>query len=65
MRHALAPLRGELEDREGEDEWIIVVVRTAINPVSFKQSSQTAGKKVDRWYNGEDTGVIVAKNRAI
>jgi len=34
MRHVLARIREKLEDREGEDEWIIAA-GTVINPVSL------------------------------
>jgi hypothetical protein len=36
MRHVPAPIREELEDREGEAGWIIAAAGTVINPVSFK-----------------------------
>jgi hypothetical protein len=36
MRHALAPIREELEDREGEAGWIIAAAGTDINSVFFK-----------------------------
>jgi len=45
MRHVLAPIRGEPEDREGEGEWIIAVAEPVINRISFKQFNQTAEKR--------------------
>jgi hypothetical protein len=46
MRHVLAPIREEPEDREGEGEWIIAVARTVINPVFFKQFNEIAEKRL-------------------
>jgi hypothetical protein len=46
MRHVLAPIREEPEDREGEGEWIIVAEGTVINPVSLKQFNQIAEKRL-------------------
>jgi hypothetical protein len=63
MRHVLAPIREEPEDREGE--WIIAAAETVINPVSFKQFNQTAEKRLTKWYSGEGVGIIVGQNRAI
>jgi len=65
MRHVLAPIREEPEDREGEGEWIIAAAGIVINPVSFKQFNQIAEKRLTKWYNGEDVGIIVGQDRAI
>ena len=65
MKHVLAPIREEPEDREGEDEWIIAATGTVINPVSFKQFNQIAEERLTKWYSGEDAGIIVGQNRAI
>lgn len=65
MRHVLAPIRGEPEDREGEGEWIIAVAETAINHISFKQFNQTAEKRLTKWYNGEDVEIIADQDQAI
>jgi hypothetical protein len=46
MRHVLAPIREEPEDREGEGEWIIAVAETVINSFSFKQFNQIAEKRL-------------------
>jgi hypothetical protein len=45
MRHVLAPIREEPEDREDEDGWIIAAAETVINPVTFKQFNQIAEKR--------------------
>ena len=37
MRHELAPIREEPEDRAGEDEWIIVAAGTVINSDSAEK----------------------------
>jgi len=58
MRHVLAPIREEPEDREGEGEWIIAVAGTVINPVFTE-------KRLTKWYSGEGVGVIVGQDRAI
>jgi hypothetical protein len=65
MRHVLAPIREEPEDREGEGEWIIAAARTVINPVSSKQLNQIAEKRLTQWYSGEGVGIIGGQNRAI
>jgi hypothetical protein len=65
MRHVLAPIREEPEDREGEGEWIIAAAETVINPVSFKQFNQIAEKGLTKGYSGEGVGIIVGQKRAI
>jgi hypothetical protein len=65
MRPVLAPIREEPEGREGEDEWIIAVAGTVINPVSFKQFNSVAEKRLTQWYSGEGVGIIAGQDRAI
>ena len=65
MRHVLAPIREEPEDREGEAEWIIAAAGTVINPVSFKRFNQIAEKRLTKWYSEEGVGIIGGQNRAI
>src|SRR5512139_179309 len=65
MRHVLAPIREEPEDREGEGEWIIVAVEPIINLVSFKQFTQAAEKRSTKWYSGEGVGIIEGQDRTI
>ena len=46
MRHVLAPIREEPEDREGEAEWIIAAAETVINPVfAEKRLNNDTAKK--------------------
>jgi hypothetical protein len=65
MRHVLAPIREEPEDRVGEGEWVIAATETVINPVSFKQFNQIAEKRLTKWCSGEGVGIIGGQNRAI
>ena len=65
MRHVLAPIREEPEDREGEAEWIIAAAEAVINPDSFKQFYQILEKRLIKWYSGEGVGIIVGQKRAI
>ena len=64
MRHVLAPIREEPEDREGEAEWITAAAETVINPVSFKQFNQSVEKRLIKWYSREGVGIIVGRDRA-
>jgi len=45
MRHVLAPIREEPEDREGEAEWIIAAAETVINSVSVEKRLNNATAK--------------------
>jgi len=65
MRHVLAPIREEPEDREGEGEWIIAATGIVINPVPFKQFNRIAEKRLTKWCSEEGVGIIVGQNRAI
>jgi hypothetical protein len=58
MRHVLAPIREEPEDREGEDEWIIAAAEPVIN-------SDSVERRLTKWYSGEGVGIIVGQDRAI
>jgi hypothetical protein len=65
MRHVLAPIREEPEDRKGEGEWILVATGIAINPVPFKQFNQIAEKRLTKWCSGEGVEIIVGQNQII
>lgn len=55
------PTREEPE----EGGWTIAAAGIVINPVSFKQFNQIAEKRLTKWYNVEDVGIIVGQGRAI
>jgi hypothetical protein len=65
MRHVLAPIREEPEDREVEGGWIIAAAEAVINSVSFKQFHQIAEKRLTKWYSGEGVEVIVGRDKTI
>jgi len=61
MRPVPVPTREEPE----EGGWTIAAAGIVINPVSFKQFNQIAEKRLTKWYNVEDVGIIVGQGRAI